>query len=411
MSTARSVDEHVARILAAVEPGSPKQLPLPEALGRTLAETVTTSTAIPPFDNSAMDGYAVRHADVLAASPDTPVNLPVVGDLPAGSPDHIEVGPGRAARIMTGAPLPPGADTVVPLEQTDSGLHRVSISSPAAPGAHIRREGEDLQRGDVVLEPGVVLQSRHLAAIASAGRDRVLTFTPPRVAIIATGSELVPPGQRLRHGQIPDSNSLLLAAAVVEAGAEAMHLGIIADDEDLLRETIVDRADDVDAMILSGGVSVGAFDVVKAVLAPLGIEFSTVRMQPGKPQGFGRWSNGVPIFALPGNPVSAAVSFEVFVRPALRRMQGRRDVSPRLLRAFAAEGWTSPVGRRQFMPVTLLTEPRADTAPRVRPATAGGSRSHLVASLALADGLAVISESTERVSEGDRIDVMLLGPE
>nr|WP_246318696.1 gephyrin-like molybdotransferase Glp [Leifsonia psychrotolerans] len=414
-----SVEEYRALVLADLRALPAERVELAAARGRTLAEPVTARTAIPPFHNSSMDGYAVRRFDLRGAGARHPVTLPVVADLPAGITATPTLVPGTVARIMTGAPLPPGADAVVPLEQTDRAPERVTIFAEPEPGAFIRLAGSDLSAGDLVLAAGVTLRERHLAAAASAGQHELPVHRRPRIAVISTGSELVQPGRPLLSGQIPDSNSQLLAAAVEQAGGIALAVGIVPDDDDLLRATLTDYAGQVDAFLLSGGVSVGAYDVVKAVLAPLGVRFGPVRMQPGKPQGFGHWAGGLPIFALPGNPVSALVSFEVFVRPALRTLLGCREIDRPIIRAVAAEGWLCPPNRRQYIPVTLLsgapntgmtrgTATDAEGGIRVRPASRGGSGSHLVASLAAADGFAIVDESVEEIHPGDPVDVMLL---
>jgi molybdopterin molybdotransferase len=231
----------------------------------------------------------------------------------------------------------------------------------------------------------------------------------PRVGILSTGSELVELGEPLKRGQIHDSNSYLLAAAVAQAGGDPVRLGLVPDDEDRFRQMLTDHAGEVDAFLMSGGVSVGAYDVTKAVLSTLGtVRFSAVRMQPGKPQAFGRWTDGTPIFALPGNPVSAFVSFEVFVRPALRRMQGFAELNRPTEQATVLHGWSSPAGRRQFMPVTIERNGPDGSALGIRPATAGGSGSHLVGSLAVADALAIVDETVEQVSVGETLTVMLV---
>ncbi|TFC25677.1 molybdopterin molybdotransferase MoeA [Cryobacterium sp. TMT2-18-3] len=410
--SARSVADQLSFVLAAVAPLPPVLVSLDEALGLMLAEDVRSATDTPPFDNSAMDGYAVRRADLLQASAEHPVTLPVVADLAAGTSQNPHLETGQAARIMTGAPLPDGADAVVPIEDTDQGIDTVTVVRAPQPAAHIRRAGEDAHAGDTVLTRGSVLWPTRVAAAASAGTSSLRAHPAPRVAVISTGSELVTPGEPTRRGQIPDSNSYLLASAVAAAGGVPIRLGAVPDDENTLRGLLAGLAGTVDAIVLSGGVSVGAYDVVKAVLAPLGtVRFGPVKMQPGKPQGFGRWPaddnavEGPLIFALPGNPVSAFVSFEVFVRPALRRLGGHIDIFRPTISATAGESWDSPPGRAQYMPVTVEG---LGIRSVVRRSAAGGSGSHLVAGLAQAVGLAIVPENVTRIVEGDRVTVMLL---
>ncbi len=433
-ASARTVAEQLALVLDAVSLPAPVRVELDAARGLMLAEDVFTTTDTPPFDNSAMDGYAVIRSDVLGASAENPITLPVVADLAAGTADNPQLVPGQVARIMTGAPLPDGADAVVPIEDTDQGTDSVTIVRAPNPAAHVRRAGEDAHAGDRVLLAGSVLWPARVAAAASAGTSTVLVHPAPRVAVISTGSELVTPGSPTRRGQIPDSNSFLLSAAVAEAGGIAVRIGAVPDDDEVLRALLADLAGSVDAIVLSGGVSVGAYDVVKAVLAPLGtVHFGPVKMQPGKPQGFGRWpdTDGMPgplIFALPGNPVSAYVSFEVFVRPALRRLLGHGSypdpaattttttatataaaaagLHRPTICAVVADGWNSPSGRAQYMPV-VVTQHTDATPADVRPASRGGSGSHLVAGLGQANGLAIVPEDMTAVRVGDRITVML----
>ncbi|CAM5787539.1 molybdopterin molybdotransferase MoeA [Cellulomonas persica] len=449
----RGLDEHRAATLALAAPLPAIEVPLLDALGLVLAVDVTTPSALPRWDNSAMDGYAVRAADVATAGADGPVALRVVADVAAGSPDEPVVAPGTAVRIMTGAPVPPGADAVVPVEQTtvpDDGMRAATTHEPAAhrwagpgthvevraavtPGAHVRRAGEDAVAGDTVLRAGDVVGPAHVAAAASVGRASLVVHRRPRIAVVSTGDELVPPGAELRRGQIPDSNSWLLAAAVRDAGADALRLGPVPDDADALHRLLValDAGEHgtVDGIVTSGGVSVGAFDVVKAALADEpGVEFVPVAVQPGKPQGLGRLPGGTPIWTLPGNPVSSYASFEVFVRPAIRRMLGLAEVErPRTL-AVADEGWRTPPGRAQLMPVRRMPTagtptagtptagtptdgapagpaPAAGDRPRVSRATARGSGSHLVARLALAHGLAIVPAHVDEVHAGDTLEV------
>lgn len=406
-----SVAEHRNRILSTVQPLRAVVLPLAQALHRTLAEDVLALVDVPGFDNSAMDGYALRQADAAAAGQDSPVALRVVADLPAGSALSPRLGPGEAARIMTGAPVPADADCIVPIEDTDEGTATVLILQAPRPAAHIRRAGSDVRAGDAVLTAGRTLNARDLAAAAATGTNALRVHPAPRVGVLSTGSELRAAGEPLERGQIHDSNSTLLAAAVAECGGVPVPFGSVPDSEDALRSLFERHAPDVDAFVTSGGVSVGAFDIVKAVLAPLGVWFGPVRMQPGKPQGFGRWPGqdgreGTPIFALPGNPVSVFVSFEEFVRPALLALQGRSELHRPLIRATVTEGWRSPAGRAQVMPA--FAEQHPDGTWTVRPAGRGGSGSHLVASLAEANAIATVPEDMTEVRAGDLVDVTLV---
>jgi molybdopterin molybdotransferase len=412
-----SVQEHRDRILGAIRPLAPVESPLEDTLGRVLASDVAAVVDVPGFDNSAMDGYAVNREDVAHATEYSPVDLAVVADLPAGSAENPALGPGQAARIMTGAAVPDDADCIVPVEDTDGGTRRVRILRAPAPAAHIRRTGTDVRAREAVLTAGRTLNSRDLAAAAATGSRNLLVHPAPRVGVLSTGTELVALGGSLHRGQIHDSNSTLLAAMVAECGGTPVQIGSVPDDEAALRAVLREYAPRVDAFITSGGVSVGAYDVVKAVLAPLGVWFGPVRMQPGKPQGFGEWPGdvasgtaGTPIFTLPGNPVSVFVSFEAFVRPALLAMQGRTDVLRTTVQAVATEGWQSPNGRMQFMPAVLDPRPEsgASAAFSVRPASSGGSGSYLVASLARANALAIVPEEVSEVREGDLVAVTLV---
>jgi molybdopterin molybdotransferase len=410
----RTVEEQLADVLAVARPTDPITLSLPGAAGLTLAEDVHARVDVPVFDNSAMDGFAVRFADVAAAAPDAPVALRVVGDLPAGSGEDPSIGAGEAVRIMTGAPVPSDAEAVVPFEDTVGGLAdslgtASVLRAPRAAGVHIRRRGEDLRAGDVVLSAGTALGPLQLAAAAATGVDRLVVSRPPRVMVISTGDEIVEPGADLRRGQIPESNSTLLAGLVRATGAELLWATCVSDSPDELRAALTENSE-ADVVITSGGVSAGAYEVVRQVLASStgagDVMFSEVAMQPGKPQAFGRLTTGGLLFGLPGNPVSVAVSFEVFVRPALLAMQGRRELHRPVLRLPAAVGWRTPPDRRQYLPAAIdRTDPARWT---VRPATPGGSGSHLAAGLAHAEAYAVVPAETAAVSAGDLVDVMLI---
>ena len=304
---------------------------------------------LPGFDNSAMDGYAVRAIDTRDASPENPVVLPVIGDIAAGAKSRAGMGPGLAMRIMTGAPIPAGADGVIPLEDTDRGVAKVAIHRPVRPGECIRTAGEDLAGGAAALGAGAALGPQQIALLAAIGRDRVLVRPRPRVVVISTGSELVDVGQRPGFGEVSDANSYLLSAAAKDAGADSHRYGIVPDDHSTLLDVLESQLLRADILVTSGGVSMGAFDVVKEALSELGtVEFTKIAMQPGRPQGFGHLGNKVPIFCLPGNPVSSLVSFEVFVRPAIRKLLGKRTLHRATVQAAALESIESPAGIRQY---------------------------------------------------------------
>lgn len=406
MTPLLTVEEHRARVLAAVTTLPVETVPLAEAVGRTLAAPVLAAHDLPGFDNSSMDGFAVRVADVEGADAENPVTLRVVADLPAGSSDDPSFGAGEAVRIMTGAPVPAAADAIVPFEDTAGGLAdslgTVEVRrAPAASGAFIRRRGGDTRAGDIVLSAGERLGPFALAAAAAAGVADLEVHRRPRVAVVSTGSELVAPGVAPGRGQTPDSNSTLLAALVAGADAEVTVISSLRDDAGAIH-ALLEHAADVDVIVFSGGVSAGAYEPVRQALSER-IAFEKVAMQPGKPQAFGALDDGRLVFGLPGNPVSVAVSFEVFVRPALLALQGRAVVDRRIARLTASETWTTPPGRRQYLPAAIDL-----VAGTVRPATAGGSGSHLAASLARAEAFAIVPAEVSTVSAGDALDVMLI---
>jgi molybdopterin molybdotransferase len=380
------VEEHLARILEAISPLSPLDLTLPDAHGCVLFEDVATTFPLPPFDNSAMDGYAVRAADIATATESQPVTLPVVGDIAAGSSGPYTVQPGLSVRIMTGAPLPAGADVVVPVEWTDGGVAQVAILRSAPAGAHIRLAGEDAHTGTTVLTAGTHLGATQVGLLAAVGRDRVQARPRPRVVVLSTGSELVDPGVALSPGKIPDANSSLLTMAAQEAGGIAYRVGIVPDDPRQLLDVLEDQLIRADAVVTSGGVSVGAYDVVKEAIGRLGpVTFARVAMQPGMPQSFGLIGpDKTPFFGLPGNPVSAYVSFEVFVRPAIRRMLGVEPITRPTIRAKLTGPVTSPPGKRTF------------------------ARSHLIGDLAGSNAFIVVPEDVTSVTAGEQVQVALL---
>ena len=391
----RTVEEHREVVAGLLPPMPAERVPLAGAHGRVLAEDVRALVALPGFDNSAMDGYAARAAELARL----PVRLPVADDVPAGRTDVRPLEPGTVQRIMTGAPLPAGADVVVPVELTDARTDVVEIRDAPAAGTHLRRAGEDIAAGTVALAAGTPLGAAQLGLAAAVGHRDLSVARRPRVLVLSTGSELVEPGTDLLPGQIYESNSALLAAAVADAGGTARTLHFVPDDVDQFLTTVRAELATADLLVTSGGVSAGAYEVVKDAFAGLGtVEFVKVGMQPGGPQGAGT-VDGVPVVTLPGNPVSSFVSFEVFVRPALRRALGH--AAPDRLHAPAAltEPLRSPPGRRQFL------RGRYDGG---RVSQVGGPGSHLVAHLARANCLVVVPEDVTELPVGASVDVVLI---
>ncbi len=393
-----SVDDYRARILADIASLTPGSTPLLESLGLVVADDIFTTRPMPGFDNSSMDGYAVRSADFADATGE--VALAVVDDLPAGAGVGVTITAGCAARIMTGAPVPAGADCVVPIEQTDGGASTVIIRANPTAGGYIRRAGEDLAQGSLAVARGSIVTPRNLALIASCDRATVPTRPRPRVVVMSTGSELVAPGSAVAFGQVVDCNSYLLAAAVAQAGCEVVRVGPVGDTFEEFTLALEQAVAGADLLITSGGVSMGAYDTVKEVLtARGGVEFTKVAMNPGMPQGFGR-IDGVPIITLPGNPVSTYVSFEVFVRPAIRKLLGFAELLRPERSATISEGITSPNGKRQFARGTLVGVDRLEVAP------VGGQGSHVLGGLSRANCLIVIPESVTEVKAGSSVSVI-----
>ncbi|HVX47440.1 MAG TPA: gephyrin-like molybdotransferase Glp [Mycobacteriales bacterium] len=402
----RSVDEQLDIVLRQITTPEPIELAVLDAQGLLCAEQVVADVSLPGFENSSMDGYAVRFEDVAQASAEEPVSLPVVGDVAAGSRAPQGMLAGQSMRIMTGAPMPAGADTVVPVEWTDAGVARVQIRRSPPVGAYVRQVGEDVQPGDVAVTPGTPIGPAQVGLLAAVGRERVLVRPRPRVAVISTGSELVDIGQKPGPGEIVDVNSYSLAAAARDAGAEVYRVGIVPDDKRRLMDTLEGQLLRADLVVTSGGVSAGAYDVVKEALSEIGtVSFDRIAMQPGMPQGFGTLGAGkTPFFGLPGNPVSALVSFEIFVRPAIRLMLGKRRIFRRVVRAMITASLDSPPGKRQFRRGLLHRE--ADGGYSVEPI--GGPGSHLLAGMAQANCLIVIDDAVAAVEPGDQVEVMPL---
>jgi molybdopterin molybdotransferase len=403
--TPRNVDEHRAVVAALLARMPAEEVPVGQARGRVLAADVVAAVSLPSFDNSAMDGYAVRAADLAGVTAAAPAELPVAADIPAGRTDVPPLQPGTAHRIMTGAAVPAGADAIVPVEQTDAGLDRVRLSAAPAVGAFVRRVGEDVRAGDVVLPAGTVLGAPQIGVAAAVGCSTVPVRRRPRVLVLSTGSELVAPGTPLRPGQIYESNGPMLAAAVEDAGGSAELLRFVPDDVEQFLGRLGERLTDgaVDLLLTSGGVSAGAYEVVKDAFSGRGVEFVKVAMQPGGPQGAGRLYDlgGVGVVTLPGNPVSSHVSFEVFVRPALRAALGHPHPDRPVVTATLGERWTSPPGRRQFRRGVL--DAVHGTVREV-----GGPASHLLGSLARAECLVVVPEDVTELAEGASVETWLL---
>ena len=392
----RSVEEHRRVVAGLINPRPPVSLPLADALGLVLADDVVAPLSLPGFDNSAMDGYAVLATDVAAAGEDTPVRLPVAEDIPAGRTDIPTLAAGTAHRIMTGAPLPAGATAVVPVEATDGATDTVTIRSAPREGQHIRRAGEDVTAGTTVLRAGQVVTPAALGLAAALGLGELTVVPRQRVLVVSTGTELVGPGVPLQPGQIYESNGVMLAAAVRDAGADVAASPMTGDDVDAFRETLRGHAADADLILTTGGVSAGAYEVVKDALGGSGdVEFVKVAMQPGMPQGAGTL-DGVPVVTLPGNPVSALVSFEVFVRPALRAAMGRPDAERPRREAVLTEDLTSPRGKRQFRRGVLDGDAVTSYGP---PA------SHHLRWLASANCLLELGEDVDSVNAGSRVQV------
>ncbi|AXH97261.1 molybdopterin molybdotransferase MoeA [Ornithinimicrobium avium] len=402
-----SVEEHLEAVLRQIVPVGTQRLPVARAHGLVTTADVASRADLPRFDNSSMDGYAVRREDLEGATPETPVLLRVSGDVAAGDPLPREHVPGQAWRIMTGAPMPVGADSVVRVEDTDGHVREAQFRVQPEEGANVRRAGEDVRTGQLVLPAGTRIAAAQIAALASAGVEEVDVVGPVRVVVLSTGDELVPLGQPVGPGQIVDSNGPMLEALVREAGFFPVHVGHLPDDEAATRKELRHHLGHADAVITTGGVSKGAYDIVKKVLTGEGsMEFLEVAMQPGKPQGFGLLGRRrIPVFTLPGNPVSAIVSFEVFVRPALEKRAGR-VVSDRTTTGYALTSWRSASDRRTYTRVRATLDATGEYA--VEPV--GGSGSHLVAGLALADALAVSAEDVTEVEAGSRVDLLLLRP-
>ncbi len=410
-----SVDEALAEILRHVHPLELERVPILDGLGRVLAEEIISDINVPPFDNSAMDGYAVRSADVAGSTPEDPVGLTVLGSVAAGYVAGLRLIPGSAIRIMTGAPMPDGADAVVPYEDTSdfdrpkeerlaAPADSIQVRRAVEPYDHVRPAGEDIRKGEVVMSPGRVIRPQEIGVLASLGHESILVHRRPRVAILATGDELLEVQEPLEPGKIRNSNEYTNAALVQRTGGIPIRLGIARDTEaDLTAKIRSGLEKGADLFLTSGGVSVGDYDVVKDVLGAEGrMQFWQVRMKPGKPLAFGLLPGGVPLIGLPGNPVSAMVSFEQFARPAMLKMLGHPDLTKPTVQAIMDEPITNS-GRRGFVRVIVR---RTEDGYRAR--MTGQQGSGVLTSMAKANGLAIVPEGIQYVEAGSELTVQML---
>lgn len=395
--------EALALILDGLEPLPPRRLPLGELLGRAAAEDLVSAATVPPFTNSAMDGYAVRAADLVGAAPVHPVRLHVLGDLAAGGVPALPVGPGEALRIMTGAPLPEGADSVVPVEDTTRGGDWMETARPLQPGIHIRLAGEDLRPGQCLVAAGQALRPGDLGVLAAAGIGSALVHPRVRVAVLTTGDELVDVSEDPGPGRIRDANIHAVCAQVAACGAVPVPFPRVPDDRDALRGALR-RALEADVVLTTGGISVGDYDYMKALLEELGAErvFWKVAQKPGGPLGFWRLG-GRPVFGIPGNPVAAMLMVEEYVRPALRRLMGFAKLHRPVVEARLEDGWTGRTDQR----TTFLRVVARRAADGFHARTTGPQGSAILSSMLVANALAVIPEGVARVEPGGVVPLHL----
>ncbi|MBI1280213.1 MAG: molybdopterin molybdenumtransferase MoeA [Anaerolineaceae bacterium] len=406
-----NVDEALKQILAVISPLGSEEVDFLAALGRVIAEDVAANGNLPPFPNSSMDGFAIQASDINHANEQQPIELRVVMDIPAGTQPQKRIQPGEAARIMTGAPLPEGADAVIPVEDTnaqwtpgsdDPLSQSILINRSVKSGDYVRLAGEDIRKGEKIISRGALIRPAEIGLLAAVGKNRVNVIRQPRVAIISTGDELVDVSEELTPGKIRDSNSYTLAALVLANGAIPIRIPKALDKLDDVRQRFQEAlAQKPDLIISSAGVSVGAFDVVRTVIDELGkVDFWRINLRPGKPLAFGH-VGGIPFFGLPGNPVSAMVTFDVFVRPTLLKLSQRLDQAV-MIEAAVTEDMHSD-GRRSYIRVKLKREADGWTA-----RTTGTQSSGALSSMMLADGLMIIPEDVKFLPAGTKLSIRLL---
>ena len=407
----RSVAEFYQDCLSAVAQQPPLDVQLADAVSCVLAEDVEAPFDLPVADLAARDGYAVRSEDLAGARPDNELSLRVTEEIRAGDVNPAALVPGTAIRIASGAPMPAGADSVIALEFTDHGMAQVNVRTQPAVGENIRRKAEDVEEGEIVLRKGTRVGARQVALLAGVGRSRVYVHPRPRVVILSIGDEIVEPGEKARPGTVFDANGHALSTAIADAGAQTFRVAAVPDERHVLSETIEDQLVRADLILTTGGISHGSGDTVREVLSTLGtVRFDNIAAWPGHILGVGTVGgddNGegrTPIFCLPGDPVSAQVCFEVFVRPALRHMQGWTQLTRPSVKAAVDRSWYSPRGRREFVRVRLVGDPKTGYQAKVM----GAPASLLLSALAESNALAIVPESTTNVHTGDMLQCLVL---
>ncbi len=402
----KTVEAYLAEMLASIQPLEAFHIPLFEARGCVSAEDVTAPWPLPAFDSAAVDGYAILAEDVSSATSKKSISLQVIETIKSGSHPSRSIRKGFAIRVNAGSPLPEDADAVVPLEHTDGGENEVRIHESAVFGQFVRRAAEDVELGEVVVKEGTKIDARHLGLLAAVGRGSILARPRPRVVIISIGDELLDPGAKLEPGKTIETNGLMLAAAIAEAGCISYRVGPISTDLENMKRVIEDQLVRADIVITTGGTNADAYDALAHVISEIGeLEFTRVAMQPGSAQGFGYvGEDKIPLMTIPGNPVAAYISFEVFIRPVLHRLLGRKDSSLKLQSGYSASAFTSPSGRRHYIRGLRETDPSGNHIVRA----IEGQGVHLIGSLAKTECLIVIPDSVQEVRVGDKVDVLLL---
>ncbi|MGC0272957.1 gephyrin-like molybdotransferase Glp [Pseudactinotalea sp. Z1739] len=399
----KSVSAHLRAILDLLQPLPALAVVLHDAVGCVLAEDILAPADLPPRDVATQDGYAVRSVDVAGANPDRAVSLRVLDEVRAGARDTERLVALSSVRIASGAPIPAGADAVVPLERTDRGMATVEVRTEVGPGTNVRAQGADLRADQVAMAAGERVGARQVALLAALGRSRVSVHPRPRVVLVSVGDELVEPGRRISTGEVYDANGHALATAVQDAGGSTFRVAAVPDERTSLREVLEDQLVRADLIITTGGLSAGANDTVKEVLSPLGtVRFDNVAIAPGRQFGVGEVGEGTPIVCLPGNPVAAQIGYEVFVRPALLSMAGHADLYRPTVTAAVTQGWSSPLERREFVPVHLTGTP--DEGYRAAPT----GDPLLLTSMSRANALVVVPQDVGHVATGDRLAAMVL---